>query len=63
MKGSSIKKWWWIKARKIQRKNKKDKIRKTKHWRRRVEGLTRDKSRRGGGKESKKNDTPWLSFR
>ena len=57
MKGSSIKKWGWKKARRIirkKRKNKKDKIRKMKHWRRRVEGLYVTGQRRGEGKSSKK---------
>ena len=58
MKGSSIKKWGWNKARRIKRKkrkNKTDKIRKTKNtgeggW----EAWYGTGQRRGGGKEVKK---------
>ena len=62
MKGSSIKKWGWNKARRIKRKkrkNKKDKIRKTKHRRRGWEAWYGTGQRRGGGKRSKKKCFVW----
>ena len=54
MKGSCIKKWGWKKTRGIRRKkrkNKKDKIRKTKHRRRGLGGLVRDRSEERGRKK------------